>query len=142
MYNQYKNGLKIRIDSGGKQTLMSVINDGLVGDTKMIEDPYIAQNVAAYKNGELSFEGLRDVVVNNYMDVLVETSRTGYRVKKGPGPSSIGGVDLTGKMLEIQKQKAQELKAAGFDDDTILDYINRNFSVETPGGSIGGLQIK
>lgn len=142
MYNQYKNGLKIRIDSGGKQTLMSVINDGLVGDTKMIEDPYIAQNVAAYKNGQLSFEGLRDVVVDNYMNVLVETSKTGYRVKKGPGPSSIGGVDLTEKMLEIKKQKAQELKAAGFDDDAILDYIDRNFSVEIPGGSISSLQIK
>lgn len=85
MYNQYKNSIKMGIDQGGRNTLMSLIYDGLVGDTKMIDDPYIAQNVEAYKNGNITFEALRDVVVDNYMDVLVETSKQGYRVRRGSG---------------------------------------------------------
>jgi len=82
MYNQYKNSIRAGVDQGGRNTLMSLIYDGLVGETKMIDDPYIAQNVEAYKNGSMTFEALRDVVVDNYMDVLVETSRSGYKAKQ------------------------------------------------------------
>ena len=82
MYNQYKNSIRAGVDQGGINTLMSLIYDGLVGETKMIDDPYIAQNVEAYKNGSMTFEALRDVVVDNYMDVIVETSRSGYKAKQ------------------------------------------------------------
>ena len=82
MYNQYKNSIRAGVDQGGRNTLMSLIYDGLVGETKMVDDPYIAQNVEAYKNGSMTFEALRDVVVDNYMDVLVETSRSGYKAKQ------------------------------------------------------------
>ena len=101
MYNDTRNKLRIAIDKGGRNTLMSLLHDGLVGDTKLIEDPYISKNVQDYYDGNLSFEGLRDLVVDNYMDVLVETSRTGYRVKqtkiaqaKGRGGAT-GGTRLT-----------------------------------------------
>lgn len=101
MYNDTRNKLRIAIDKGGRNTLMSLLHDGLVGDTKLIEDPYISKNVQDYYDGNLSFEGLRDLVVDNYMDVLVETSKTGYKVKqtkiaqaKGRGGAA-GGTRLT-----------------------------------------------
>ena len=45
MYNKYRNDLRLGIDKGGRNTLMSLIYDDLVGDTRLADDPYIAQNV-------------------------------------------------------------------------------------------------
>tara|TARA_B100001059_G_scaffold174761_1_gene175113 strand:- start:3350 stop:4675 length:1326 start_codon:yes stop_codon:yes gene_type:complete len=82
MYTKYKNDITSAIDQGGKASLMSLIHDGLVGKTKMISDPYIAENVKAYESGAINFEALRDVVVDNYMDVVVRNSNTGYKARQ------------------------------------------------------------
>jgi hypothetical protein len=118
MYNDTRNKLRIAIDSGGRNTLMSLIHDGLVGDRSLVEDPYIARNLQAYYEGSLSFEGLRDLVVDNYMDVLVETSKTGYRVKQSPRAARGGnknGKDNTGASrtisydgMQLTPKQAQE----------------------------------
>ena len=103
MYNQYKNQLKMGLDSGGVPRIMSVIHDGLVGDMPMIDIPDIQAAVQNFEAGQLSLEGLRDIVVSNYMDVIVEQSKTGYKVKQktpssrnrssGGGSRSSGGTD-------------------------------------------------
>lgn len=82
MYNKYRNDLKIGIDKGGRNTLMSLVYDDLIGDTRLADDPYIAQNIEAYRNGNMTFEALRDVVVDNYMGVLVDHSTSGYKAKQ------------------------------------------------------------
>ena len=82
MYQNYKNKLNIAIDQGGVPTLMSIIHDGLVGDTKMVNDPVIARGVEQFQAGEISFEDLRNSVVNHYMGVIQQQSRTGYNVKQ------------------------------------------------------------
>jgi len=116
MYNKFKNDLVLGIDQGGTNRLMSIIHDGLIGDVKMIDDPYIEQQVDLYKNGQLSFQGLRDLVVDNYMNVLVETSRTGYRVKKGPGAASGGSrSDISGLSTQ-QIQLVKDMRSAKNDD--------------------------
>ena len=90
MYNQYKNQLKMGLDSGGVPRIMSVIHDGLVGDMPMIEIPDIQAAVQNFEAGQLSLEGLRDIVVSNYMDIIVEQSKTGYKVKQRK-PKGTGG---------------------------------------------------
>ena len=80
MYKRQK--LNIALDQGGVPTLMSVIHDGLVGDTKMINDPNVAQAVTNYNANQIGFEELRDVVVNRYMNVIEAQSKTGYKVKQ------------------------------------------------------------
>mgnify|MGYP003630693489 CR=1 FL=1 len=82
MYNQYRSSVKSNVDQGGRNTLMSLVYDGLVGNTALIDDPFISQSVDAYNTGNMTFEALRDVVVDNYMDVLVETSNSGYKAKQ------------------------------------------------------------
>jgi hypothetical protein len=82
MYQNYRNKLNIALDQGGVPTLMSVIHDGLVGDTKMINDPNVAQAVTNYNANQIGFEELRDVVVNRYMNVIEAQSKTGYKVKQ------------------------------------------------------------
>ena len=82
MYQNYRNKLNIALDQGGVPTLMSVIHDGLVGDTKMIDDPNVAQAVTNYNANQIGFEQLRDIVVNRYMGVIQQQSKTGYKVKQ------------------------------------------------------------
>lgn len=137
MYNQYKNSIKMGIDQGGRNTLMSLVYDGLVGDTKMIDDPYIAQNVEAYKNGSMTFEALRDVVVDNYMDVLVETSKQGYRVRRGSGAASGGRKnnktpENVGDFTPDQRTEIDRLLKEGYDDDQIADYIRTGIDPSKP----------
>lgn len=91
MYNQYKNQLKMNLDAGGVPRIMSVIHDGLVGDMPMIQIPDIQAAVQNFQAGQLSLEGLRDVVVSNYMDIIVEQSKTGYKVKQRKPKKSSGG---------------------------------------------------
>lgn len=73
-HDMAKSNLSNTIDEGGPSTLLSIISDDLVGDIRMINDPFIAQNVVAYQNGALSFKGLKDIVVDNYMEVLKNSS--------------------------------------------------------------------
>ena len=73
-YDMAKSNLSNTIDEGGPSTLLSIISDDLVGDIRMINDPFVAQNVVAYQNGALSFKGLKDIVVDNYMEVLKNSS--------------------------------------------------------------------
>jgi len=82
MFNQYKNQLRRQLDEGGESRIMSVIHDGLVGDTPMIEDPLIKQAYDAYQNGEATIEDLRNTVVDNYMKVMVKQSEYGVNVNQ------------------------------------------------------------
>jgi len=81
-YELEKSKLALAIDEGGRNTLMSIISDGLIGNVKMIDDPYIAQSLDQYNSGAISFKGLRDIVVDNYMDVLSSVSNEGYKAKQ------------------------------------------------------------
>ena len=82
MYNQYKNKLRSQLDQSGESGIMSIIHDGLVGDSPMIDDPVIKQAFDAYQAGETRLEDLRDVVVDNYMNVLVRQSEFGVNVNQ------------------------------------------------------------
>ena len=88
LYFQYQNQLRTMIDKGGKATLMSILHDGLVGDVVMADS--LQEDVQAYKDGNLSFGDLRDLVVDNYMKVLVKQSQTGAAQRK-VSPSNSGG---------------------------------------------------
>ena len=90
IYFQYQNQLKTAIDQGGRATLMSILHDGLVGNVKMADG--MKDQVQAYKDGNLSFSELRDMVVDNYMQVLVKQSQTGASQRKvNPSTSSVSG---------------------------------------------------
>lgn len=104
MYQNYRNKLNIALDKGGVPTIMSVIHDGLVGDTKMINDPSIAQAVEQFQGGEVSFEDLRNIVVNKYMGVIQQQSRTGYNVKQAK-------VEKAKKIKEQESLRASEENA-------------------------------
>ena len=84
MYNQYKNKLRSQLDQSGESGIMSIIHDGLVGDTPMIDDPVIKQAYDAYQAGDARLEELRNVVVDNYMNVLVRQSEYGVQVNQRP----------------------------------------------------------
>ncbi len=122
MYNQYKNSIRAGVDQGGRNTLMSLIYDGLVGETKMIDDPYIAQNVEAYKNGSMTFEALRDVVVDNYMDVIVETSRSGYKAKQV----------ASSKYNDTRSNKYYSMVPMKNEFGETTGYIRSNYDVSQP----------
>ena len=100
MYNQYANQLRMQIDEGGESRLMSVIHDGLVGGTPMIEDPLIKQQYDLYQNGEIDYEDLRNAVVDNYMKVLVKQSEYGVGVNQvKPSKSDakyVAGIEMIG----------------------------------------------
>lgn len=81
-YEFKKSQLNNMIMQGGRNTLMSIISDGMIAGVKMDKDPYIAQNVEAFRNGTLDFQGLTDIVVENYMGVLSTMSKTGYKAKQ------------------------------------------------------------
>ena len=80
--------MKTAIDQGGRATLMSILHDGLVGNVKMADG--MKDQLQAYKDGNLSFSELRDMVVDNYMQVLVKQSQTGASQRK-VSPSNSGG---------------------------------------------------
>ncbi len=124
MYTKYKNDITSAVDQGGKPSLMSLIHDGLVGDTKMISDPYIAENVKAYENGGLSFEALRDVVVDNYMDVVVRNSDTGYKAKQVAASKRQGTGGGSNKYYSMIPTKNEFGETTG--------YIRSNYDVSQP----------
>ena len=80
-YNFDKQNLRNQIQNGGRNSLMSVIYDGIVGNYKMIDNPIIAENLQKYREGSLSISGLTDVVVETYMDAVVENSKQGKAAK-------------------------------------------------------------
>ena len=120
-YNQYLNALTLGIDQGGRNSLMSVVYDGLIGGVRMIDDPMVAQNVEAYQSGNISFEDLRDVVVNKYMDALVANSKQGFSARQ-PSGGSVNQVDPLKQRFKNIKQK---LEQTGFTPQQIEDYIKK-----------------
>lgn len=76
-FNRDKNNLINQIKKGGRNSLMSIIHDGIVGDTKMIENPIIAENLKRYNEGSLSGDGLTKLVADIYMDAVIENSVQG-----------------------------------------------------------------
>jgi len=81
-FNRNKKNLKNQIQKGGRNSLMSVIHDGIVADTPMIDNPMIAENLRRYYEGSLSYEGLTNLVVDTYMDAVVENSAQGKAARK------------------------------------------------------------
>ena len=135
-YNQYLNQLTLGIDQGGRNSLMSVVYDGLIGGVRMIDDPMVAQNVEAYQSGNITFEDLRDIVVNKYMDALVENSKQGYNAKR---PSAASGgrknnktPENVGDFTPDQRTEIDRLLKEGYSDDQIADYIRTGIDPSKP----------
>lgn len=80
-YNFDRQNLRNQIQNGGRNSLMSIIHDGIVGNFKMIDNPLVAENLQKYREGSLSISGLTDVVVDTYMDAVVENSMQGKAAK-------------------------------------------------------------
>jgi len=125
-YEIKKRELTNMIESGGRNTLMSIISDGMIGDVTMSEDPYISQHVDAFREGSLSFKGLRDVVVENYMGVLSSMSESGYKAKqvaasrRQPTP----GGTRSNKYYSMAPMKNEFGETTG--------YIRSNYDVSQP----------
>lgn len=81
-FNRDKKNLKTQIQNGGRNSLMSVIHDGIVGDTRMIDNPMIAENLKRYNEGSLTYEALTDLVVDTYMDAVIENSVQGKAARE------------------------------------------------------------
>ena len=142
-YFQIATGLKSAIDKGGKNSLMSVLHDGLVGDIVMADDPIIKGYIEDFNNGEIPFAQLRDIVVDNYMAVLLNQSKLGVknRPKQSSGRSSSGGgrsgggTGSGGSLTSTDKKAFNTVNmiANAFDNKDIV-AINRllpnNLSVE------------
>ena len=79
MYHQYSNKLKRMIYQGGKNTLMSVLYDGLVGDIVLADDPAMKELIKGYHSGEVGFDELAQAAVGNYMKTLVSQSANGAK---------------------------------------------------------------
>ena len=120
MYHQYKNQLKMAIDRGGKNSLMSILYDGLVGDVVMANDPSMQQAIQGYKNGEMSFSTLRDITVDNYMKVLINQSK--IAISKRPKVTGGGGSGSGGKMSATDRKALYE-----------VDQMMKNFNKEGVG---------
>lgn len=80
-YNFDRQNLRNQIQNGGRNSLMSIIHDGIVGNFKMIDNPLVAESLQKYREGSLSISGLTDVVVDTYMDAVVENSAQGKAAK-------------------------------------------------------------
>ena len=126
-YFQISNQLKTAIDQGGKNTLMSILHDGLVGDVVLANDPMIQQQINRFNSGEIPFAQLRDVVVDNYMSVLINQSQTGVknRPKKSSKSSSGGG----GRGTTVAERKAFKK----------IEMIDEAFLNLEPGGDLSSL---
>jgi len=144
-YFQIATGLKAAIDKGGKNSLMSVLHDGLVGDIVMADDPIIKGYIEDFNNGEIPFAQLRDIVVDNYMNVLLKQSQLGVknRPKKSSGGSrsrggggNAGGTGSGGSLTATDKKafNTVDMIANAFDNKDIA-AINRlmpnNIEVKT-----------
>tara|TARA_R100000329_G_scaffold63850_1_gene56815 strand:- start:7379 stop:8653 length:1275 start_codon:yes stop_codon:yes gene_type:complete len=160
-YFQIATGLKAAIDKGGKNSLMSVLHDGLVGDIVMADDPIIKGYIEDFNNGEIPFAQLRDIVVDNYMNVLLKQSQLGVknRPKKssssrgrgGSGGSNAGGTGSGGNLTATDKKAFNTVNmiANAFDNKDIV-AINRlmpnNIEVKTTIDptvlSVNGVDIK
>jgi len=122
-YFQISNQLKTAIDRGGKNTLMSILHDGLIGDVVMANDPVISGYIQDFNAGNIQFAQLRDVVVDNYMNILLKQSKLG--VSNRPKSSSSGG----GKGSTATARKAYKK----------IKMITDTFENLTSGGDLSGL---
>tara|TARA_R100001594_G_scaffold143620_1_gene191792 strand:+ start:213 stop:1442 length:1230 start_codon:yes stop_codon:yes gene_type:complete len=98
MYHQYSNKLTRMISEGGRNTLMSVLYDGLVGDIVLANDPAIKHLITGYENGDVGFDELTKVVVDKYMDTLAQQSGNGAKRTK-VNPSKTGQTTSRQKVL-------------------------------------------
>lgn len=135
VYFQYQNQLKTAIDQGGRATLMSILHDGLVGNVKMADG--MKDQVQAYKDGNLSFSELRDMVVNNYMQVLVKQSQTGASQRKVK-PSTVS-TSRTNKptATDIKNQNKVNKLIDAFNNKNINDielYLPTNIEIQEDDG--------
>ena len=135
VYFQYQNQLKTAIDQGGRATLMSILHDGLVGNVKMADG--MKDQVQAYKDGNLSFSELRDIVVNNYMQVLVKQSQTGASQRKVK-PSTVS-TSRTNKptATDIKNQNKVNKLIDAFNNKNINDielYLPTNIEIQEDDG--------
>ena len=126
-YELEKSKLALAIDEGGRNTLMSIISDGLIGNVKMIDDPYIAQSLEQYNNGGISFKGLRDIVVDNYMDVLSNVSSEGYKAKQVAASKRRGG-----GISNTQSSKYYSMVPMKNEFGEIKGYIRSSYDVSQP----------
>ena len=98
MYHQYSNKLKRMIYQGGKNTLMSVLYDGLVGDIVLADDPGMKELIKGYHSGEVGFDELTQAAVGSYMKTLVSQSGNGAKRTK-VNPSKTGQTTSRQKVL-------------------------------------------
>ncbi len=123
-YFQISNQLKTAIDQGGKNTLMSILHDGLVGDVVLANDPMIQQQINRFNSGEIPFAQLRDVVVDNYMGILLKQSKLG--VKNRPRSKSSSSGSGGGKGSTATERKAY--RNIGLIDDAVANISGQDVS--------------
>lgn len=112
-YHQYSNKLKKMIYEGGKNTLMSVLYDGLVGDIVLADDPQMKQMIEGFNTGGVGFDELTKSVVNNYMKALVSQSQNGVSNRKvNPSDSE------TGKKTVAERKAVRRMEMI---DDVFVD---------------------
>lgn len=142
LYFQMQTQLKTAIDKGGKNTLMSILHDGLVGDVVMADDPIIKQYIQGFKDGNVQFAQLRDIVVDNYMNILLSQSKLGVKnrpkkssSRRSSGRSSGGGTGSGGNLTATDRKafNTVDMMANAFDNKDLVS-INRllpnNLSIE------------
>ena len=105
-YHQYSNKLKKMIYEGGKNTLMSVLYDGLVGDIVLADDPKMKQMIEGFNTGGVGFDELTKAVVNNYMKALVAQSQNGAKsYKVNPSGGGDGGTKTVAERKAIRRME-------------------------------------
>lgn len=107
MYHQYSNKLKRMIYNGGKNTLMSVLYDGLVGDIAMADDPAMKELINGYENGAVGFDELTKATVDSYMKTLIQQSQNGTKQTKvtpakGTGAPSTRQKSIMKRLMDNQ----------------------------------------
>jgi hypothetical protein len=137
MYHQYQNTLKRLIDQGGKNTIMSMLYDGLVGDIVMAEDPIMQKMIEGFRNGSIGFDQLRDATVDNFMKVLIKQSQTG--VSKRPKSTNTRTTSRTNKptATDIKNQNKVNKLIDAFNNKNINDielYLPTNIEIQEDDG--------
>lgn len=125
--NMIRNKLKNMINSGGRDTLLSLASDDfLIEGGLNLEDPSLFDPA----NQDL----LQDAVLNSYMDALIDTAAQGARDKKparGKGSGGFSGalqdeINLSGPVVEeaMQFSNLGGLADKGDKATAIARYIN------------------
>lgn len=124
-FNRDKNNLINQIKKGGRNSLMSIIHDGIVGDTKMIENPIIAENLKRYNEGSLSADGLTKLVADIYMDAVIENSVQGKAAGQKLEDEKYNRASRQNKTSQRWSSLQKVAPDYAFDEKT-GEYINLN----------------